>query len=379
MGGNRVVVTGSNLRLVTAVRFGGATISEANLTRSAGGTTISFNAPAGTGKVTVVLTASSGDLSFQYTYTSAPAVKATLANVAPAKGLKKGGNRVVVTGSHFELVKAVRFGAVTISEGNLTRSVDGTTISFNAPAGTGKVTVVLTASSGDLSFQYTYKNAGNPDLLLSFMNPDFGEPMSGQRIRMAASELKPGATYTLNMYSKKVAMVTGTVSPDGSINGSMLIPDKACVAPGLHKLILESVDESGKKHKSTVMVVLGSKCLLNATAEKVKDGSWKVRGIRFDYKKWELTAQTKATLLALKPWLKTASKINVSGYTETDGKGMALKVANKVLAKKRALAIVNSFRGAGATNRFFVDPAGAKNPISNIQSKNRRVELSVRF
>jgi outer membrane protein OmpA-like peptidoglycan-associated protein len=277
------------------------------------------------------------------------------------------------------LVTAVQFGGVTISEANLTRSEDGTTISFNAPAGTGKVSVVLAASSGDLSFQYTYKNLADPDLLLSFMNPDFGEKLSGQRVKMTASELKPGATYTLNMYSKKVAMVTGTVSPDGSINGSMLIPDKACVAPGLHKLILESVDESGKKHKSTVMMVLGSKCLLNATAEKVSNGTWKIRGIRFDYKKWDLTAETKATLVALKPWLKGAANINVSGYTETDGKGRALKVANKVLAKERALAIVNSFRSAGATNRFFIDPAGAKNPISNVQAKNRRVELSVRF
>jgi outer membrane protein OmpA-like peptidoglycan-associated protein len=127
------------------------------------------------------------------------------------------------------------------------------------------------------------------------------------------------------------------------------------------------------------MVVLGSKCILNATAEKLKDNSWKVRGIRFDYKKWDLTSQTKATLLSLKPWLKAASKINVSGYTETDGKGSALKAANKVLAKERALAITKAFKNLGAKNRFFIDPAGAKNPISNIQSKNRRVELRVRF
>jgi hypothetical protein len=379
LGKNIVVVTGSNLELVTEVRFGTVTVLNANLTRSVDGRTISFAAPAGTGKVNIVLVTSSGNAAFQYTYNPAPLAKATLTSVAPAKGSKSGGNRVVVNGSNFELVTEVRFGGVTISEANLVRSGDGTTISFIAPAGTGKVSVALAASSGDLSFDYTYKNPGDPDLLLSLMKPEFGEKLSGQRIKMTASELKPGATYTLNMYSKKVAMVTGTVSQDGSINGSMVIPDKACVAPGLHKLILESEDETGKKHRSTVMVVLGAKCILNATAEKLKDDSWKVRGIRFDYKKWDLTSQTKATLLSLKPWLKSASKINVSGYTETDGKGSALRVANKVLAKERALAITKAFKNLGAKNRFFIDPAGAKNPISNIQSKNRRVELRVRF
>jgi hypothetical protein len=379
LGKNLVVVTGTNLELVTEVRFGSITILSADLTRSVNGTSISFAAPAGTGKVNILLVTESGNSAFEYTYTPPPAAVATVTTVAPATGSISGGNQVVVTGAHFELVTEVRFGNLTFLEANLIRSTDGTTISFIAPAGTGKVTVVLAASSGDLSFDYTYKTSINPDLLLSFMNPNFGEELSGQRIRMSASELKPGATYTLNMYSKKVAMITGTVSADGSINGSMVIPDKACVKPGLHKLILESEDESGKKHRSTVMVLLGSKCLLNATAEKAKDGTWKVKGIRFDYKKWDLTAESKATVAALKTWMKGAAKVNISGYTETDGKGIALKKGNKVLAKKRALAIVNSFKSLGATSRFFIDPVGAKNPISDIQAKNRRVELRVRF
>ena len=379
LGKNIVVVTGTHLELVTEVRFGSVTLSSASLTRSVDGTTISFAAPAGTGKVNILLVTSSGNSSFQYTYTPIPSVISTVTGIAPATGYTVGGNIVVVTGTHLELVTEVRFGGVVIASASLVRSPDGTSISFAAPAGIGKVTVTLASPTGDSSFDYTYKLAGNPDLLLNFVNPDFGEKLAGQRVKMTASELKPGATYTLNMFSKKVSMVTGTVSPDGSINGSMLIPEKACVAPGLHKLILESEDEAGKKYRSTVYVVLGTKCILSTTAEKLKDGSWKVRGIRFDYKKWDLTNESKATVAALKPWLKSAAKINVSGYTETDGKGLPLKKANKVLAHKRALEIVNSFKNLGAKNRFFIDPAGAKNPISSIQAKNRRVELRVRF
>jgi hypothetical protein len=330
--------------------------------------------------VTVVLVAGESELSLDYSYD--PPV-ASVNEMSPVKGYEAGGELVTITGTHLELVTEVRFGTTTLTGAALTRSQDGTTIAFNAPAGTGKVTVVAVASSGNTTFDYTYEAAPavvpTPDLALHLLNPNFGKKLSGHMVGMTAKDLKPGAEYTLNMYSKKVAMVTGTVSPDGSINGSMVIPAKACVPAGLHRLILESVDEAGKKYRSTVYVVLGAKCVLKAVIEQNEDLSWTVKGLLFDYQKWALTADSKSTLKAIKYWMKTASHVKVSGYTETDGKGKALLAINKLLAKKRAQTTVNHLKALGLKTKFWVNPVGAKQPVSTTQSKNRRVELTVRF
>ena len=174
-------------------------------------------------------------------------------------------------------------------------------------------------------------------------------------------------------------MVTGIVSPDGSISETMLIAAKACVEPGLHKLILESEDGLGRKLASTVYVILGSNCVLDGLAEQLNDGSWRVKGIRFDYQKWDLRPETKSTLSALKTWLKGAKNIHVSGYTETDGRGLYLRLKNKVLAMKRAMAIIQSLKILRVGKGLSVKAVGPLKPISKVQAKNRRVELRVRF
>lgn len=379
IGGNIVVVTGTHLELVTEVRFGNTTISSANLVRNENGTSISFAAPAGSGKVKIILVAESGNMSFDYTYEAPATVTTTVTTVAPNNGRASGGNIVIATGTHLDLVSEVRFGNVTISGEDLVRNENGTTISFAAPAGSGKVTIVLVAPSGDSSIEYTYAGSVDRGLQLSLVDPEFGKTFSGQKVRMTAKGLKPGADYTLNMYSKQVAMVTGIVSPDGSINSSMVIPAKACVKPGLHRMILESEDEAGEKYRSTIYVVLGENCALNALAVKAPDKSWNLKGISFDYRKWDLTQDKINTLIALKPWLQKAKSVTVAGYTHTDGKGVAMYKSNKILAKNRALAVAAIFKSLGLKAKFLVDPVGPKNPISKVQSKNQRAELKITF
>ena len=378
-GGNLVVVTGTNLELVTEVRFGTVLIASASITRSPDGKTLSFRAPAGTGKVNMVLETETGTASFEYTYTAAPPVLPEITGAQPSSGPMVGGNLVVVTGTNLDLVSGIIWGELVIASENLTLSEDGTSISFNAPAGSGKVAVTVQTTGDDYTFGYTYKVAGEPSLLLQIMNPEFGKKFSGLMIKMSGTNLKPGGGFTLDMYSKRVAMTAGTVGSDGSIKASMRIPGKGCVTPGLHKLIFESEDESGKKISSTFYIVLGANCELNAVVEKISDGSWSVKGLRFDYQKWTLSGDSKATLKALKPWLKNAIRVKVSGYTETDGKGNSLKIYNKVLAKKRVLSTINQLKSLGFKTYFMVNPVGAKNPTSKDQSKNRRVELNVRF
>lgn len=378
-GGNIVVVSGTNLDLVSEVRFGDLVIESANLTRNVAGTSISFRSPAGTGKVNLVFQASSGTSSFEYTYTSQPQLVASVTTLLPSSGFEMGGNAVMVSGSNLQLVTAIRWGTTVIAEENLTRSEDGTTITLAAPAGTGEVTVSVETSEETFLFVYTYKVPATPSMSFQLMNPEFGIKFAGQMIKMTAGGLMPGSTYTLNMYSKEVTMATGTVSLDGKIKSSMRIPTKACVKPGLHTLILESENELGEKVRSTFYVVLGKNCMLSALVEKVTDGSWSVRGLRFDYQKWSLTAESKATIKALKPFLNSSTRVKVSGFTETDGKGTAVLVANKALAKKRVAATISELKANGLKVAFVSDPVGSKIPVSKVQSKNRRVEMNVRF
>lgn len=378
-GGEQIIISGTGLGAVTSIQFGNVTIPGSGFVVNGDGTEISLVAPAGTGNVTITLIAGDTELLLDYSYD--PYV-AFVNDVAPLTGPEAGGNRIVITGTHLEKVTEVRLGTTVITSGQLTRSQDGASISFNAPAGTGKKNIVLVTASGSFSFQYEYIQAtvaGNPRLLLKLVKPQFGQRLSKQSVQMIAKDLKPNASYTLTMYSPVTTMVTGTTSAAGSINSSMTIPAEACKTPGMHKLVLSGEDSTGTKHESSVYVVLGKKCEVTAVVEKDKSGSWNIRGPLFSYQKWAVTAQTKATLKALRPWMKDAKTIKVSGYTETDGKGYALKVMNKKLAKKRSMAIVHYLKTIGVKTRLIVDPVGAKNPISPMQSKNRRVELNATF
>lgn len=379
VGGEQVIISGTGLSAVTSIVFGNVTIASSGFVVNGDGTQISLVAPAGSGNVTVTLIAGDSELLLDYSYD--PYV-ATVTDVAPLTGPEAGGNRVVITGTHLEKVTEVRMGTTVIASGQLVRSQDGTSISFNALAGTGKKNIVLVTLSGNYSFEYVYTGVttvGNPRLFLKLIKPSFGQRLSKHSVQMLAKDLKPNATYTLTMYSPVTTMVTGTTSANGSINSAMAIPAKACKNPGMHKLVLSAEDSSGTKHESSIYVVLGKKCEITSVVEKDKKGGWNIKGILFDYQKWDLTPDTIATLKALKPWMKKAKSIRVSGYTETDGKGLALKVMNKLLAKKRSMAMVHYLKTIGVKARLIVDPVGAKNPVSPMQSKNRRVELNATF
>jgi outer membrane protein OmpA-like peptidoglycan-associated protein len=378
-GGEQILIAGTGLSAVTSILFGNVMIPSSGFVVNGDGTEISLVAPPGTGNVSVTLIAGDTQLLLDYSYNP---YEALVTDVAPLTGPGAGGNRVVITGTHLEKVTEVRLGATVITAGSLTRSQDGTSISFNALAGTGKKNIVLVATSGSYSFEYTYTGVtvvGDPRLSLKLVNPQFGHRLSDHTVQMSAKDLKPGATYTLTMYSRATTMATSTTSATGSINSSMTIPAKACKTPGLHKLVLSSEDSTGAKHESSVYVVLGKKCEMNAVVQKDKRGSWNISGILFSYQKWDLSPATKATLKALKPWMKNAKSIKVSGYTETDGKGYTLKVLNKILAKKRSQSVISYLKTLGVNARLIVDPVGAKDPVSPMQSKNRRVELSATF
>ncbi|WP_054811934.1 IPT/TIG domain-containing protein [Nocardia arizonensis] len=147
VGGTSVVLTGSGLSDVTAVQFG-TTAATSFIVDS--DTQITAVAPAGTGIVTITVTAPGGvSNAVPYVYVVVPNVTA----VAPASGPEAGGTTVTITGTDFTGPLTVRFGDTATSF-----VIDSATqITAIAPPGTGTVQVSVTGSGGaGTSAAYTY-------------------------------------------------------------------------------------------------------------------------------------------------------------------------------------------------------------------------------
>ncbi len=151
VGGNLVVIDGSGFGAAPTVTFDGTGATVVSSTD----TSITVTAPAGQGAVIVVVTAGS-QISGGLTYTYDPP---TLAGIAPAAGLTTGGGQVVLTGTNFGLTPIVMFGALTAPVLTATQS----SITVTAPAGSGRVPVVVTiAGQTSNSLTYTYQTPEPP-------------------------------------------------------------------------------------------------------------------------------------------------------------------------------------------------------------------------
>lgn len=379
-GGNIVVVTGENLEEISSVKFGTTVVAADKLTLNAENTALSIVVPAGSGTVSLTLTANGVDSSRDYVYVAPPVMSVTA--VDPLNGPEAGGNTVVVSGENLDLVTSVKFGDVEVAAGQRTLSTGNTLLSIVVPVGSGSVKLTIAAGETTITRDYVYepsKVAPVPQVQFSMPSPQFGQPIAGQLLFFSAEGLKPGAKNTISLYSKKVVLAKGVNSESGTASLSLQIPTSACIKPGLHRLIMQSTANDGKAVRAVMYVVLGPNCRLDAIIDQVSAKSWLVRGISFDYQKWDLSAKNTTTLTAISKWMKTAKKVKVSGYTETDGKGAQLKKINKLLSKKRSQTTVNALKQLGIKAKFWVNPHGSVNPVSKNQAKNRRVEILVTF
>lgn len=141
-GGNSVTISGRNFTGATKVLFGS---SAGTLVRVAADS-LTVTAPKGAGVVPItVVTAKGGPSSIsskaRYTYAPAPSVS----HVSPGSGVTAGGNLVELRGTGLVWARQVRFGTHAASD---IRVLNAGTISVRAPAGTGKVNVVVIAAGG---------------------------------------------------------------------------------------------------------------------------------------------------------------------------------------------------------------------------------------
>ncbi|WP_217439606.1 IPT/TIG domain-containing protein [Nocardia barduliensis] len=186
IGGNTVILTGTDLTGTTAVVFG-ATPAIAFVVES--DTRLSATAPAGTGTVDVTVTTTGGTSNaVAYSYVPAPA----LASIVPGSGPETGGNSVVLTGADLTGATAVRFGANSAITFTV---VSDTQITAEAPAGTGPVGVTVTTAGGTTSpVGYTYL----PAPALASVTPNSGPETGGNTVTLTGTNLTGTTTVTFD-------------------------------------------------------------------------------------------------------------------------------------------------------------------------------------
>ncbi|MFF0224530.1 IPT/TIG domain-containing protein [Streptomyces sp. NPDC004629] len=152
LGGTTVTITGSNLTLASAVRFGSRTASGVSVVSDG---QITAPAPFGSGTVSVTVTTPGGTSlpgvgDPYFTYVAQPVVTSLSPNQGPATG----GNSITITGSNLTHTDGVTVGGtpaefVTVSDTNVVAVAPGGT------PGTVAVTVHTPGGSSSAGYQYT--------------------------------------------------------------------------------------------------------------------------------------------------------------------------------------------------------------------------------
>ena len=201
-GGTSVRITGTDLSEATAVLFGStAATSFAVLSP----TEITATAPAGTGTVdiTVSIGSSTSATSEADRFTYVPASTApVLKKLSPKSGPAVGGTSVVIGGTGFTGVTAVKFGATDAASYTITTPTSITAVSPSSTS--GKVDVTVTTPNGSTqtskSDVFTF---GAPTV--AGITPATGSPGGGTAVQITGSGFATGASATIFKFGNAVA------------------------------------------------------------------------------------------------------------------------------------------------------------------------------
>jgi IPT/TIG domain len=221
-GGTSVNITGEHLFQITEVRFGSTPATSFSVNSE---TSITAQAPAGTGTVDITVTAPPGtsEITPADNFTFVPTGPApAISNISAKTGPTAGGTSVTITGTGFIGVTSVQFGATQATSFAVNSS---TSITAGAPAGTsGPVYISVTtpngatkANSHDL-FRY-----GQPTI--TNISPNTGPIEGGTAVTITGTGFAPGTNGTAILFGKNPAVSVNCAS----------ITSCVAVAPGVDK------------------------------------------------------------------------------------------------------------------------------------------------
>lgn len=212
-GGTSVTITGSDFTSATAVNFGTSHATSFAVDSKSSITAVS---PEGTGTVdvTVIEPEATSPISSadQFSYVQAP----TVTSVSPAAGPEVGGTEVSITGTNFNEVTAVDFGA---SPAFFLVNNEGSITAFS-PAGAGTVDVTVSAFGGTSlasSDQFTYV----PLPTVTGVSPETGPALGGTTVTITGTNLAEATGVDFGSSSATSVVVNSdssitAVSPAGT-------------------------------------------------------------------------------------------------------------------------------------------------------------------
>ena len=165
VGGNAVVITGTNLTAATAVSFDGTGATSFVVNSAAQITAIAPAHAAGAVDVTVTTpggaTANSADDDYTYAAVGVP----TITGLTPTNGSTVGGNAVVITGTNLTAAAAVSFGGTAATSFVVNSATQITAIAPAHAAGAVDVTVTTPGgtTANSAADDYTYKTTPTSD------------------------------------------------------------------------------------------------------------------------------------------------------------------------------------------------------------------------
>lgn len=208
-GGTSVTITGAELTGATAVKFGPTNATSFKVNSP---TSITATSPAGTGTVDVTVTTPGGTSTTssadQFSYV-APGPSATVTKLSTKKGPAAGGTSVTITGTSFEGVTAVKFGATNAASYEVNSAISITAVS--PPGTTGTVEVAITTPNGQSGItskdHFTYEAA-----TVTNVSPNHG-PVTGETpVTVTGTGFAPGAGQTLFEFRKGIALSVNCAS-----------------------------------------------------------------------------------------------------------------------------------------------------------------------
>ncbi|GIE76065.1 hypothetical protein Aph02nite_20150 [Actinoplanes philippinensis] len=204
----------------------------------------------------------------------------------------------------------------------------------------------------------------------------------GANATMTGGGLKPASDYVLTMNSEPVVIASGKTDAAGDFRALITMPGKACVAGGLHELVLTGTAPDGTTVRDSNWVVLDDTCTASTGSgtKPPKDFTVPLGWFIFPYQSAHLSPKAKKTIRQSVSAMRGAKLITITGYTQTKKKSKAAKKANRILALKRAKAVRDYLRKLKVRTTIKTVGAGGVNPVDEHNQKlNRRVTIRVRY
>ncbi len=224
VGGNSVVITGTNFNNATVVKIGSTNVTSYTVDSATQITAVTPSGSVGSAQTITVETPQGNVTSGSglFSYLNAP----TISSVTPNTGATVGGNSVVITGTNFNNATAVKIGSSNVTSYTVDSATQITAVTPSGSTGSAQTITVETPQGNVTSGSglFTYLNAPT----ISSISPVSGNVAGGDSVVITGtnftntSAVKIGSTNVTSYTVNSATQITA-VTPAGSTGSAQTI------------------------------------------------------------------------------------------------------------------------------------------------------------